>query len=107
MTPPAKGDLHPGEVWAFPDEGRVSIASTEGVRRLFPVERLSLPGRHNLLNLLAAVALILVLTLGASILLNIITRHNRTVTVPDFTNMSVENSDLEFIKIYLIRVPKN
>ena len=57
LTPPAKGDLRPGEVWVVPDEGLVSIVSEEGVRRLFPVERLSLPGRHNLLNLLAAVAL--------------------------------------------------
>ena len=57
LTPPAKGDVFPGEVWAAPDEGRVSIVTREGVRRLFPVERLLLPGRHNLLNLLAAVAM--------------------------------------------------
>ena len=51
-----------------------------------------LAGNWIVRNLLAAVALILVLTLGASILLNIITRHNRTVLVPDFTNMSVQEA---------------
>lgn len=57
LTPPAKGDVFPGEVWVAPDGGLVSVVTREGVRRLFPIERLSLPGRHNLLNLLAAVAL--------------------------------------------------
>jgi beta-lactam-binding protein with PASTA domain len=52
-----------------------------------------LAGNWIVRNLLAAVALILVLTLGASILLNIITRHNRTVLVPDFTNMSVQEAE--------------
>ena len=43
--------------WYAPEGGIVSAYSNEGVRRLFPVERLHLPGAHHLLNLLAAVAL--------------------------------------------------
>ena len=40
-------------------------------------------------NLLLAVALIVALLLVAQFALGVITRHNRTVTVPDFTNMTV------------------
>ena len=40
-------------------------------------------------NLLLAVLLIVVLLLLAQVGLSLITRHNRTVTVPDFTNMTV------------------
>lgn len=46
-----------GEVLYASDGGWVSAFSDEGVRRLFPVERFRLPGKHNLLNLLAAVAM--------------------------------------------------
>ena len=56
-APPLSGERKPGEVWYAPDGGLVSGFSDEGVRRLFPTERLRLPGKHNLLNLLAAVAL--------------------------------------------------
>ena len=52
-----------------------------------------LAGNWIVRNLVAAAALILALMIGASILLNVITRHNRTVTVPDFTNMSVEEAE--------------
>ncbi|MBR5044341.1 MAG: UDP-N-acetylmuramoyl-L-alanine--D-glutamate ligase [Clostridia bacterium] len=55
--PPLSGERKPGEVWYASDGGLVCAFSDEGVRRLFPTERLRLPGRHNLLNLLAAVAL--------------------------------------------------
>ena len=57
LTPPAPEAIRPHEVWYAPDGGRVSAFSREGVRRLFPIERFILPGKHNLLNLLAAVAL--------------------------------------------------
>ncbi len=56
-VPPTPGDLRPGETWYAPEGGTVCAYSNEGVRRLFPVERLHLPGAHHLLNLLAAVAL--------------------------------------------------
>ena len=55
--PPAPGARLAGEVWYAPDEGWVSAYSDEGVRRLFSEERLLVPGKHNLLNLLAAVAM--------------------------------------------------
>ena len=57
ITPPPPGERKPGDVRYAPDGGFVCAFSDEGVRRLFPVERLRLPGGHNLLNLLAAVAL--------------------------------------------------
>lgn len=44
-------------------------------------------------NLLWAVVFVVGLALGASLLLNIITRHNQTVLVPDFTNMSVAEAE--------------
>ena len=40
-------------------------------------------------NLLQAAALVVVLLLLVQVGLNLVTRHNRTVTVPDFTNMTV------------------
>ncbi len=40
-------------------------------------------------NLLLAVLLVAVLIAGAQILLNTVTRHNKEITVPDFTNMTV------------------
>ena len=57
LDPPSPAAVKPHEVWYAPDGGRVCAFSREGVRRLFSVERFALPGRHNLLNLLAAVAL--------------------------------------------------
>ncbi len=43
-------------------------------------------------NLLIAAASILVLVVGASVLLNVGTRHGKEITVPDFTNRSVEDA---------------
>ena len=57
LVPPEPSAIEPNEVRYAPDEGRVCAFSREGVRRLFPLERFTLPGKHNLLNLLAAVAL--------------------------------------------------
>lgn len=55
--PPPLGALRPKETWFVPDGGWVTAHSEKGVRQLFPVERFRLPGKHNLLNLLAAVAM--------------------------------------------------
>ena len=44
-------------------------------------------------NLLAAVALIVVLVVLASIGLNLITRHGKTVIAPDFTNLTVPEAE--------------
>ncbi|MCQ2149250.1 MAG: PASTA domain-containing protein [Bacteroidales bacterium] len=43
-------------------------------------------------NILGAVALILGLTLMASILLGVVTRHSKVVEVPDFTNMTQQQA---------------
>ena len=40
-------------------------------------------------NILGAIVLIAVLIIGAQIALSLITRHGKTVTAPDFTNMTV------------------
>lgn len=40
-------------------------------------------------NLLGALVFVVVLIVAVSILLNVLTRHGKTVRVPDFTNMSV------------------
>jgi beta-lactam-binding protein with PASTA domain len=44
-------------------------------------------------NLLMAVAFFLGLLLAVSLLLNIVTRHNKTVLTPDFTNMTVAEAE--------------
>ena len=44
-------------------------------------------------NLIAAAALLLVLFLVVKFGLDIVTRHNRTVEVPDFTNLTVEEAE--------------
>ena len=40
-------------------------------------------------NLIRAAVLFVVLIVGAIVFLNVITKHNQEITVPDFTNMSV------------------
>lgn len=40
-------------------------------------------------NLLGAVLVLVLLTLGAKVGLNLVTNHGKTVTVPDFTNLTV------------------
>ncbi len=40
-------------------------------------------------NLIRAVVLFVALIVGAIVFLNVITKHNQEITVPDFTNMSV------------------
>ena len=43
-------------------------------------------------NLIGAVAFVAVLAVGVTILLNVVTRHGKTVTTPDFTNLSVKEA---------------
>lgn len=43
-------------------------------------------------NILLAIITVVVLVLGASLLLNVLTRHNQEIRVPDFTNMSISEA---------------
>ena len=43
-------------------------------------------------NLLIAAAVAVVLLVGARVFLNVVTLHNKTISVPDFTNMTVEEA---------------
>ena len=43
-------------------------------------------------NLLIAVAIVIVLIVSAVIFLNVVTKHNQELTVPDLTNLSVEEA---------------
>lgn len=43
-------------------------------------------------NLLIAIAIIVVLVVGANFLLKVITRHNEEIRVPDFSNMTVSEA---------------
>lgn len=43
-------------------------------------------------NLILAFVIVVVLIAGAVIFLNVVTKHNQELTVPDFTNMSVEDA---------------
>ena len=44
-------------------------------------------------NLVLAAAFIVVLTVAASVMLRLITHHGKTVTAPDFTNLTVEEAE--------------
>ena len=44
-------------------------------------------------NLLGAVIFFVLLLVGAAVGLNLITRHGKTVTAPDFTNLSVQDAE--------------
>lgn len=43
-------------------------------------------------NLLKAAVVVVVLLAGAMIFLNVVTKHNQEITVPDFSNLSVEEA---------------
>ena len=45
-------------------------------------------------NLLMAFAIVVVLIAGAIIFLNVVTKHNQELVVPDFTNLSVEEASV-------------
>lgn len=44
-------------------------------------------------NLLVAFVLVVVLVIGAMIFLNVVTKHNQVLVVPDFSNMSVSEAE--------------
>ncbi len=50
-------------------------------------------------NLLGAFLLAAVLVVGAMIFLNVVTKHNRELTVPDFSNMTVAEAEAEAAKV--------
>lgn len=56
-------------------------------------ERKGLPGKWIWRNLLAAFIVVGILIAGAMILLNVLTKHNDELTVPDFSNMSVAEAE--------------
>ena len=45
-------------------------------------------------NLLTAIIIAALLVVGAIVFLNIVTKHNRELIVPDFTNMTVEEAEM-------------
>ena len=55
---------------------------------------MSLKNNWILKNLLGAVVLVIVLLIGISVGLNVVTRHGKTVTAPDFTNLTVKEATL-------------
>ena len=46
-------------------------------------------------NLLVAFAFVVVLIAGAMIFLNVVTQHNKEISVPDFSNMTVQEAEYE------------
>ena len=46
-------------------------------------------------NLLIAVCVVVVLIVGAMVFLNVVTQHNKELSVPDFSNMTVEEAQVE------------
>lgn len=44
-------------------------------------------------NLLIAVCIVIVFIVGAMVFLNLVTQHNKELSVPDFSNMSVEEAE--------------
>ena len=49
-------------------------------------------------NLMIALIAVVVLLVGSMIFLNVVTQHNRELPVPDFTNMTVEEAQIEAAK---------
>lgn len=54
----------------------------------------SFPGAWIFRNLLTAVLIVAVLVVGSVILLNVLTQHNRELSVPDFSNMSLAEAEV-------------
>lgn len=54
----------------------------------------SFPGAWIIRNLLTAVLIVAVLVVGSMILLNVLTQHNRELSVPDFSNMSLAEAEV-------------
>lgn len=55
-------------------------------------KKTSIPGSWILKNLLLAVVIGLLLVIGAAILLNVGTKHNKELVVPDFSNMTLREA---------------
>ena len=51
------------------------------------------PGKWLLKHIVAASVIVVVLIVGAMIFLNIVTKHNEELVVPDFSNMSLEEAE--------------
>lgn len=58
------------------------------------VKKRSILGHWIVRNLLAAFAVIVVMIVGAMIFLNVATKHNQELSVPDLSNLSVEEAAL-------------
>lgn len=54
----------------------------------------SFPGAWIFRNLLTAVLIVAMLVVGSMILLNVLTQHNRELSVPDFSNMSLAEAEV-------------
>lgn len=54
----------------------------------------SFPGAWIFRNLLTAVLIVAVLVVSSMILLNVLTQHNRELSVPDFSNMSLAEAEV-------------
>lgn len=54
----------------------------------------SFPGAWIFRNLLTAVLIVAVLVVGSMILLNVLTQHNRELSVPDFSNMRLAEAEV-------------
>lgn len=56
-------------------------------------EKTSVAGNWIVRNLIRAALLVGVLIVGAIVFLNVITKHNQELTVPDFSNLTVEEAE--------------
>lgn len=51
------------------------------------------PGKWIVRNLVAALAVVVVLVVGAMIFLNVVTKHGQELEVPDLSNLTIEQAD--------------
>ena len=51
------------------------------------------PGKWILKHVVAALVVVLVLLVGAMIFLNVATKHGQELTVPDLSNLTIEQAD--------------
>ena len=57
-------------------------------------EKGSVMGNWIVRNLIWAIILVVALIVGAAIFLNVVTKHNQELAVPDFSNLSVEEAQV-------------
>ena len=65
--------------------------------------RKGFPGKWIVLNLIAAFAIVAVMLVAAIVFLNVFTKHNQELEVPDFSNMTVSQA-VEMAALYDMRV---